>query len=155
MRDKLVEAWRTNHRINLKLIDSIDAKGMAATLSTRGGRDVIRQFAHLHNVRVWHLQRRAKHLATPLAVFATADRPTKTQLKKALAASTAVVEELLTGAGAGTKGIGGFKRGPIQTLAYFIAHDSHHRGNILLTLKQSGHRIDKATRYGIWDWDRL
>jgi len=38
---------------------------------------------------------------------------------------------------------------------HFIAHESHHRGNTLLTLKQSGHKIDKTVQYAIWDWDRL
>lgn len=39
-------------------------------------------------------------------------------------------------------------------MGYFIAHESHHRGNILLTLKQCGHRLDQDTQYAIWDWTR-
>ena len=35
--EELLEAWRTNNRINLFLIDTIEAAGMQATLSTRGG----------------------------------------------------------------------------------------------------------------------
>lgn len=34
------------------------------------------------------------------------------------------------------------------------AHESHHSGNILLTLKQSGHPVQQDVRYAIWDWDR-
>ena len=41
------------------------------------------------------------------------------------------------------------------TLAYFISHESHHRGSILLTLKTSGHPIDKKSAYAIWGWDRM
>ena len=33
--------------------------------------------------------------------------------------------------------------------------ESHHRGSILPALKQCGHRLDSATPYGLWDWDRL
>jgi uncharacterized damage-inducible protein DinB len=43
----------------------------------------------------------------------------------------------------------------VPYLGYFIAHESHHRGSILLTLKQSGHPVDKKTAYAIWDWDRI
>jgi hypothetical protein len=75
MIEELLEAWRTNNRINLFLIDQISDEGMACTLSKRGGRDVVRQFAHLHNVRLWHLENRAKELAAGLYKFETDERP--------------------------------------------------------------------------------
>jgi uncharacterized damage-inducible protein DinB len=37
-------------------------------------------------------------------------------------------------------------------LGYFISHESHHRGNILLTLKQSGEKISDAVKWGLWEW---
>jgi uncharacterized damage-inducible protein DinB len=151
--DQLIEAWRTNHRINEFLIRRIGREGMACTLSTRGGRDVVRQFAHLHNVRVWHIERRARGLASGLEVFATEDRPPRHRLLKALSASTRAVEELIRQQAKGEAR--GFRRGPVQTLAYFIAHESHHRGSILLTLKQCGHPLDPVARGKIWDWDRI
>jgi len=61
---QILTAWRANHRINLFLIEAISAQGMQCTLSTRGGRDVTRQFAHLHNNRVWQLEKRATTAAT-------------------------------------------------------------------------------------------
>ena len=48
----------------------------------------------------------------------------------------------------------GFKKGIFTTLSYLVAHESHHRGSILLTLKQCGHGIDNATRSGLWGWDQ-
>jgi uncharacterized damage-inducible protein DinB len=45
--------------------------------------------------------------------------------------------------------------GLVQYVAYVVAHESHHRGSILLTLKQCGHPVDQDTRYAIWDWDRI
>jgi hypothetical protein len=48
---ELAGAWRLNNQINLRLIDGISAAGMTSTMSTRGGRDVARQFVHVHNVR--------------------------------------------------------------------------------------------------------
>lgn len=41
------------------------------------------------------------------------------------------------------------------SVGYLIAHESHLRGNILLTLKQCGHKVDSETQYAIWDWDRM
>jgi len=153
--DELLEAWRTNQRINLYLIDHISGAGMKCTLSERGGRDVARQFAHMHNVRVWHLEKRAKDLAQGLAKFETKVTPTKPQLKKALSSSSAAVETYLAGVLAGEPKRRGFKKGVFTTLGYFIAHESHHRGNILLTLKQCGHKLDQREQYAIWGWDQM
>jgi uncharacterized damage-inducible protein DinB len=155
MRDELLEAWRTNNRINLFLIDKISAAGMKCSLSKRGGRDVARQFAHMHDVRVWHLEKRARDLAEGLEEFETKVTPTKTQLRKALSASGKAVESFLEGVIAGDPKRRGFKKGIFATLGYFVAHESHHRGSILLTLKECGHNIDKAAQYAIWGWDQM
>lgn len=155
MTEELIVAWRTNNRINFYLIDHISAAGMKCSLSKRGGRDVARQFAHMHNVRVWHMEKRAKDLAKGLVKFETQVSPTKTQLKRALAASERAVETFLTDVLQGAPGRRGFKKGIFTTLGYFIAHESHHRGSVILTLKEFGHNLEQSERYAIWDWDRM
>lgn len=155
MLDDLLEAWRTNHRITLYLIDQIADDGMNATLSKHGGRNVAGQFAHMHNVRVWHLQNRAKDLAEGLTTFETKISPGKNELKEALGASARAVESFLEGLLSGEPKRRGFKKGIFTTFGYLIAHDSHHRGSILLTLKTSGHTLDKKAAYAIWGWDQM
>ena len=149
-----VEAWRTNNRINLFLFDAISDEGMRCTLSKHGGRDVARQFAHLHDVRVDHLARRAKDLADGLPVFKSKEHPDRDKVREALEASGEAVATFLRDLVEGVPKRRGFKKGPATTLAYLVAHESHHRGSILLTLKTSGHPVDKNTTYAIWDWDR-
>ncbi len=34
-------------------------------------------------------------------------------------------------------------------------HESHHEGNILLILKQSGLPVEKPAACALWDWDRM
>ena len=159
MRKELVEAWRTNNRINLFLIDEISEAGMKCTLSTRGGREVARQFAHLHDVRIYHLQKRARDLAEGLVAFQAKGTkpvvPSKAQLRKALKASGKAVESFLGDLLDGVPKRRGFKKGLFTTLGYLISHESHHRGSILLTLKERGHAPGQDARYAIWDWDRM
>ena len=152
--EQILESWHTNNRINLLLIEHISSEGMACTLSKRGGRTVSRQFAPIHTNRVWQMQKRASHLAIDLHVFETRDEPDRTTLSEHLRQSTDVVAEYFRLAASGDDSVRCFKKGPVAYLSYFIAHESHHRGNILLTLKQSGHPVDKDARYAIWDWDR-
>lgn len=159
MREQLVEAWQTNNRINLFLVDKISDAGMKCTLSKRGGREVARQFAHLHDVRFYHLDKRAKDLAEGLVPFqskgAKAVVPTKAQLRNALNASGKAVAVFLGDVLDGVSRRRGFKKGVFTTLAYLIAHESHHRGSILLTLKECGHALDQNARYAIWGWDQI
>jgi uncharacterized damage-inducible protein DinB len=76
-------------------------------------------------------------------------------LRQALDESADGVERLIRrSCGDGGK-VGGFKRDMVALLGYLIAHESHHRGSILLTAKQAGHTLREELRWGIWAWDTL
>ena len=159
MESQLKAAWRTNCAINLMILDKVSREGLSATLSTRGGRGVMGEFAHIHNVRCMHIEKRAPQLYAQwkdkLDKLDTKAEFTKTQLKKALKASGDAVEQLLVDVLNEVPKRRGFKRGIFTTLSYFVSHEAHHRGRILLTLKVSGNTLDKDTVMSIWGWDQV
>jgi len=168
--EELRTTWRTNHRINLRLLADIRDEGFEDTLSTRGGRGVAGEFAHMHDNRCQQLTKRAPDLAEDLAFFSgkystrpkDAPPPSRDELIAAHEASAAAVETFLVEAlhsppklPRGAPRRRAFKRGIVTTLTYLVAHDAHHRGRILLTLKASGHALDKKTQTAIWGWDKI
>src|SRR4051794_39960983 len=150
MEEQLLETWAIHNRVNLYLLDAIPEEALGATLTPKG-RSVYGQFAHIHNVRLLWFKSAAPELLAGLDKLETKTIGDKEQLRAALTASGAAVEQLLrTGFAAGK--IKGFKPHPAAFLGYLIAHESHHRGQIGWTLKNTGHSLDQKTAYGIWEW---
>ncbi len=153
--DELADAWGANCRINHLVIDAIADAGWLCTLSTRGGRGVAGEFAHVHNLRLAQLEKRAKELAVGIEKLDPSAQPSRRSVRAALKASDKAVGAMLLGVHDGEPKRRGFKRGIYTTLSYFIAHEAHHRGRVLLTLKASGHTLDRTTQMQIWGWDQV
>lgn len=145
----LIETWEINNRINLYLVEAIP-EAYFADKSASKGRTVGEQLAHLHNVRLMWLKEAAPEwMDTVLKI--EKDQITAALIQEQLTKSGQAISALLQkGIEAGK--IRGFKPHPTAFLGYLIAHEAHHRGQILLSLKQSGHPVDKKVMFGLWEW---
>ncbi len=147
----LVETWQIHDRINLYLLDAVDSSSLDSHSASKG-RSVGEQFAHIHNVRLMWLKSAAPELLNGLAKIESDNANDKKLLVKSLTDSGAAIGKLLTNSLEADGKIKGFKPHAAAFLGYLISHESHHRGQIALTLKQAGKPFDKKTGYGIWEW---
>lgn len=134
--------------MNMLLLDGIPTQSMAGQY-TSTTRTVAAQFAHLHNVRVYHLKSRGpKHLGD-LKTFPRGAQPRKTELKKALKASQKAVANMLAEFEEAGK-VKSWPGPPVTYLGYFISHESHHRGLAMVCLRMAGIKLPKSVSYGLW-----
>jgi uncharacterized damage-inducible protein DinB len=133
------------------LLDAIEAEHLRDAAASKG-RSVGEQFAHLHNVRLMWLKQAGPELIGKLEKIEKEDANDKPGLSQSLEDSGQAITLLLTkGLEEGGK-IKGFKPHAAAFLGYLISHESHHRGQIALSLKQSGHPLSKRTSFGLWEW---
>jgi len=154
MKQQLIDAWQINNKMSLLFIDTVNDDAMQKTLSSRGGRTVYLQLVHVHNVRLGWLEIAGKDIFKnykPLDKEAPYD---KKKLRRAFEESEKAIVEFIDRSWDEGGKVKGFKKGLIPMIAYLIAHDAHHRGNAMLTLKQCGIKLPDTLKWGLWEWDK-
>jgi uncharacterized damage-inducible protein DinB len=161
--DSILGAWATNDRTTIFLVERIpDAMWNAEVPGTT--RKTVRMLAaHIHNARRGWIRTlgRPHGLAVPEAVDRR--RVTRAQLVHALRSSGRAMANLL----AFGLAQGGripptpayvWRNLPLDVghvLAYFAAHEGHHRGQILLIARALGKPLPRETVNGLWGWTRF
>jgi uncharacterized damage-inducible protein DinB len=158
----LLASWRTNNRLTAYLVEHLPAAIWAASVPGAPRRTVRMIAGHMHNARcMWVKTLGREHgIAVPAAV----DRRTVTprELLAALRRSGRGIEALLElGLAAGGRVPPSkayvWRNLPLDVphvLTYFVAHEGHHRGQIVPLARQLGHRLPADVSTGLWQWTR-
>lgn len=149
--EAVVQTWEIHHRIVLYFLDAI-APAQLTDVATTKGRNVAEQLAHVHNVRLMWLKLAAPELFKKQKSIAKEAAADPELLRRSLTDSGKAIAQLLQQSLAADGKIKGFKPHATAFVGYLIAHEAHHRAQVVLILKQNGHPVDKKVSYGIWEW---
>ncbi len=158
--NSLLEAWRTSCQTTDFLVAHLPADLWDAPLPGSPRRTFGTIAVHLHNARA----RWARTLGQEHGVSAPAlldpHRTTRRQLLAALKRSAKGIEQVLAlglAAGGAVPPSRGYvwRNLPLDVghvLTYFVAHDAHHREQIVMAARQLGLRLPAPATNGLWEW---
>ena len=159
-RRNLVAAWRTSHRATTYLVERLPIEIWSSPVPGVSRLTVRAIAAHLHNSRCGWIKALGKGhgiVAPPRVDLRRIDRR---GLLRALARSNDGIIGLIE---LGIARGGNVPRATWQNfptdlehfLSYFVAHEAHHRGQLIMVARQLGHRLSREVAGGVWQWTRL
>lgn len=158
----ILDSWRTNSRVTAYLVEHLPAPLWNASVPGAPRRTIRMIAGHLHNARCMWLKTLGQEHG--IAVPSSVDRRsvTRRELLAALQRSSRGIEALLElGIAAGGRVPPSkayvWRNLPLDVphvLTYFVAHEGHHRGQIVMVARQVGHRLPESISAGLWQWTK-
>ena len=162
LQDVLLAAWRTNNRVTTFLVEQLPSFLWGARVPGVPRRTIRMIGSHIHNSRCSWIKTlgRDQGILTPDRVDPR--RVTRKDLMSALKRSSLSITSLLRlgfdcGGRIPIPSTYVWRNLPLDVghvLAYFVAHEGHHRGQIVLIARQLGHRLPVSTTGGLWAWTK-
>jgi uncharacterized damage-inducible protein DinB len=158
--DVIVEAWRTNCRVTRLLIGGLPPKIWMEPIPGLPRRTVRMVAAHFHNARSGWINTLGVPLGIPRPPRVSTFKATRQEVLAALPHSDKGIEDILH---AGIRAGGLVPATPKyvwrnlpldvgHVMAYFVAHEAHHRGQLLLVARQLGARLPREVTDRMWWW---
>ena len=158
--ESLRAAWRTNDRVMTEFVRRLPPAVWELRPSGPRQRAVREIAAHIHNARCAWIKTLGREHGVPTPSRVDFRHATRAQVVTGLKRSGAGMEALIELGFASNDEIPPSKGYVWRNLSldvghvvtYFVAHEAHHRGQIVMLARQAGHRLDAATTNALWWW---
>lgn len=160
LHDAVLTAWRTNSRVTDYLIEHIPARLWSAAVPGVPSRTIRAVAAHLHNSRCSWIKTLGREHGIVAALRVDHRTVSARQLRASLKGSSRGIAALLTlglrhGGRIPPSKAYVWRNLPLDVghvLTYFVAHEAHHRGQIIMVARQLNCRLPGSVTAGLWEW---
>ena len=162
LRDTVLAAWETNNRVTVFLVERLPAPLWGASVPGAPRRTIRMIAGHIHNARCMWIKMVGKEHGIAVPDSVDRRRVNRRELVAALKRSSLGIKSLLklgcdSGGTIPAPSTYVWRNLPLDVghvLAYFVAHEGHHRGQIVMLARQLGDRLPQTTTSGLWQWTK-
>ena len=161
-RNLLLDAWRTNNRVTCFLVEHL-SKELWEAKAPGAPRRTVRMIAgHIHNARCMWIKTLGKEFGIVVPRAVNRQKVSPKELIRALRRSSRGITSLLTlgfdhGGVIPVSSAYTWRNLPLDVghvLTYFVAHEGHHRGQIVMLARQLGYRLPAEITGGLWHFTK-
>lgn len=159
LRDALIATWRTSDRTTRFFVERVPDALWPQKIPGAPRRTVRMILGHMHNARCMWIRTLGREYSLPVPASVDRHRVTRARLLTAFERSNRGILAVLEAALAEGGRLPDFawRNLPLDVVhftAYLIAHEAHHRGQIVTVARQLGHRLPETVTAGLWMWSR-
>lgn len=160
--EMLLDAWKTNNRVNIFLFENLPRELWGAAIPGAPRRTVRMIAGHIHNARCMWIKTLGKEHGITVPQAVNRQKVGLKELIPALNRSSRGMISLLKlgldhdGTLPASKSYV-WRNLPLDVahvLTYFVAHEAHHRGQIVMLARQLGHRLPVEVAGGLWHFTK-
>ncbi len=162
LRDTILAAWRTNDRVTAFLVENLPSPLWSAPVPGAPRRAVRTIAGHIHNSRCSWIKMIGQEHGISVPEKVDRRRVSPRALLSALRRSSRGISDLLElgcdrGGTIPIPSTYTWRNLPLDVghvLTYFVAHEGHHRGQIVMIARQLGQRLPDSATGGLWQWTK-
>jgi uncharacterized damage-inducible protein DinB len=158
--NSLLSTWRTNNRVTEFFFENLPGELWSKKIPGAPQRTIRMIAGHIHNARCMWIKMVGKQYAIKVPKSVDRRRVSRRALLQALKRSSKGIIELLN-AGLDDAGVlkidvpwSNIPSDVVHFMVYMVAHEAHHRGQIVLAARELGHRLPPDITAGLWQWKK-